>query len=763
MFVGQDIPRVDGVEKVTGQAVYGVDLKMSGMLYGKVLRSPFPHARVVHIDASKAARLVGVKAIVTGKEFPQQPYGTDIKDSYFLAVDKVRYQGEPVAVVAATSEELAAEAASLIEVEYEELDAVFAPLRAMEPDAPLVHQDLASYHHGPSVNPISGTNICNHFRLLHGDIEQGFNDADLVLENSYRFHKAQHCHMEPHAALARAEASGRITIWACTQAPYRQRAELAECLGIPFNKVRVIASRCGGGFGAKGSLKLEPLVALLSLKSNYRPVKMTMTREEEFMASVARHPALVEMKTGVKKDGRLTASRVRMIWDTGAYSEKGEVVSRNAGYSAGGPYQIPHVQVDSYCVYTNTLTCGAFRGFGMPQVSWALEQQIDVLAEELNIDPVQMRQINGAEDGSVSATGEVLRSVGFKDTLNKASRAIAWQEKPSGSYRGKGIASCHKNTATGTSSSAFVKVDEDGTVSVMTSACEIGQGSNTILAQMVAEELGLPLEAVTLVDPDTDITPFDFGTVSSRITFFTGNAVLIAVEEAKERLLELAAQKLEANPKDLRMAEGRVYVEGSPQRGLSLKEIFEPSRRHGLRRGYVLGRGSYTPAGDVLPDPETGQSPRPTAFWMYATHAAEVEVDPETGEVKLTKVTAAHDVGRAINPASCNGQIQGSLGFGIFAALAEELVTHQGKVINPSFLDYQIPTSLDLPEMVIDLVEVAHPDGPYGAKGLADAAVAPTAPAIANAIFNATGIRIYDTPISSEKVFLALREKGRRH
>ena len=761
--MGEDIPRVDGVEKVTGQAVYGVDLKMSGMLYGKVLRSPFPHARIRHIDVSKAARLAGVKATVSGGEFQEEPYGTDIKDSYFLAVDKVRYQGEPVVAVAATTEELAEEAVSLIEVEYEELEAVFDPALAMQPDAPLVHEKLASYHHGPSLNPVSGTNICNHFRLRHGDIQKGFEDADLVLENTYRFHKAQHCHLEPHAALAKAESSGKITIWTCTQAPYRQRAELAESLGMPFNKIRVIASRCGGGFGAKGSLKLEPLVALLSLKSNYRPVKMAMTRTEEFMASVARHPVLVEMKTAVKKDGRLTASQVRMVWDTGAYSEKGEVVSRNAGYSAGGPYQIPHVQVDSYCVYTNTLTCGAFRGFGMPQVTWALEQQIDVVAEELGIDPVQLRVINGVEEGSISATGEVLRSVGLKDTLKKAAQAIAWEEKPPRPNRGKGVASCHKNTATGTSSSAFVKIDEDGTVSVMTSACEIGQGSNTVLAQMAAQELGLPLEAITLVDPDTDITPFDFGTVSSRITFFTGNAVLLAIEEAKERLLELAAQKLEANPEDLSMAGGRVYVKGSPQRGLSLKEIFEPSRRHGLRRGYVLGRGSYTPPDDVLPDPETGQSPKPTAFWMYATHAAEVEVDPETGQINLTRITAAHDLGRAINPASCHGQIQGSLGFGIFAALEEELVTDQGKVINPSLLDYHLPTSLDLPEMVIDLVEVPHPDGPYGAKGLADAAVAPTAPAIANAIFDAIGTRIYDTPITAEKVFLALKAKRRRN
>ena len=761
-LVGKSIPRVDGFEKVTGQAIYGMDFKLPGMLCAKVLRSSHAHARIVRIDTSPARRLPGVRAVVTGKDVPLNLYGAVIKDTRFMALDKVRYMGEAVAAVAALDEEVAQEALALIDVEYQPLPAMFDPREAVKPEALLIHERVQDYRCGPDVWPEPDSNICQHLKVRKGNIEHGFAAADFVFEDNYYDHRVQHCPMEPHAVVAKLEPSGRIIVWSNTQAPARERAGLAEAFGLPLSKIRVIGTYVGGGFGNKTFVVVEALACALALKTRGRPVKLILTREEIFCSTVTKHPCYVRVKTGVKKDGSFTAREVTAIYDTGAYSEKGEWVARNAGLAAAGPYKLANIKIDSYCVYTNKVCSGPFRGFGDTQVTWAGEQQVDKIARELGIDPLAIRLLNADEEGSKSATGEVLKSVGLKQTLEQATHNLGWTRNKLEPYQGLGLACVHKNTNPGTSSGALVMVHEDATASVLTSSVDSGQGCKTVIAQIAAEELGLPVEAISISTPDTDVTPYDFGSVSSRTTFYMGNAVLEAAREARDRILELAGDQLEANPADLELAHGRIFVRGNPERGVTLFDLFLPHRHSGMRKGYVLGRGTYTSLNEKPLDRETGQSPKPTAFWMYATHAAEARVDPETGEVTLIKIAAAHDLGKAINPAGCDAQVQGSIAFGVGSTLYEEMVLEAGKVVNPNLMDYMLPTSLDMPQLLPSVVEVGHEDGPYGAKGLADAAICPVPAAIGNAVANAIGVWIHDSPITPEKVLNALRSKKER-
>lgn len=748
--VGKSFPGPDSLDKVTGRSLYGVDVKLPGMLYGKILRSPYPHARIIKTDTDKARALSGVKAVLTAKEFAGGRYGVGIKDQTLFPQDRVRFAGDAVAAVAAVDEERAEEALSLISVEYQELPSVFDPEEAIKKSAPLVHEGLPSYWHLPHVNPIPGTNICNYFKLRKGDVAQGFRNSDLVLENTFKSQMVHHAYTEPHACLARFDPSGKVTVWTNTQAPYRVRQNLADALQIPLGSVRIIATKVGGGFGGKIPAELEPYAAALSMATG-RPVKLVMTRAEEFIASTVRHPAVIKIKTGLKADGTFLACEIEVLWDTGAYSKHGPFVSRYAGYSASGPYKIPNVNIDSYCLYTNNVTAGAFRGFGLAQTGWALESQMDLVAKELGMDPLEFRLKNVLQEGDVSATGEVMHSVGAKECLEKAARSLGWTQNS-----GQGLALIYKFTAPFSSSCAYVKVNEDGSMGLMTSAMDVGQGSNTILAQIAAEELGVEPDQVALASPDTETTPYDYGTLSSRITFHTGNAVRMAAADAKEQLLRLAAEKLEASPSDLTIKKGRVHVRGSPERAISLAELAALS--HTFKHGPVLGRGSFFSDDVILLDPETGQSAKPTEYWKYSAQAAQVEVDRETGEVHLLRLTASVDAGRAINPRNVQGQIEGAAVMGVGAALLEEMALDKGRVINPSFMDYNLPTALDAPKMEPIIVEVPHKDGPFGAKGVGEGGTPPTAPAVANAIANAVAVRIKELPITSEKVWKALKE-----
>jgi len=756
--VGTSVPRIDAVEKVTGRAVYGPDLKLPGMLHGKVLRSPLPHARILNVDTSKAEQLPGVKAVVTGKDLTGR-YGLIIQDQPAYCLEKVRYIGDPVAGVAAVDLDTAEEALELIKVDYEELPAVFDPLKAMEPNAPLVHEELGSYFHGPVFFPVAGTNTCNHFKLRKGDVEEGFRQSDFVIENTFTTSMVQHCHLEPHISIAKFEPSGQVTIWSSTQHPYTVRREVARFLKLPINRVRVIVTCLGGGFGGKVMLKVEPLCLALAMKvKNYRPVKIILTREEEFYAtSVVRHPSIIQIKAGVRKNGTLMALKTKIVFDTGAYADVGPVVTRSVGMSISGPYRIPNLWGDAYCVYTNKPIAGAFRGFGIPQFMWAMDSQMDILAKEIGMDPVEFRLKNALEEGDVSATGQILHSVGIKECIRQATQAIGWRKK-TGKYHGQGMGTLYKMTQTPSSSAAFVKLSEDGSVEVLSSTVDMGQGSNTVLAQIAAEELGVEVKNVKVVSPDTSVTPFDHGTASSRSTFHMGNAVKQAAADAKKQLLEMAAEQLEVKPEDLEARGGFLYVKGSSGKGIPISSI-----RMGITYGKgkpIIGRGTFSVPEATPLDQETGQGAYPSVFWLYGAQAAEVEVDPSTGKVEVLKVAAAHDLGRVINPLNCEQQIEGAVVTGVGTALMEELIIREGKPVNTNFRDYRIPTALDAPEVSSVFVEATHKEGPYGAKGVGEPALAPTAAAIGNAVYDAIGVRIKDLPITPEKILKALKEKA---
>ena len=760
--IGRSPVRLDAWEKVTGRTVYVVDLKLRGMLYAKVLRSPLPHARIARVDAEKAKTLVGVAAVITGRDFPSL-YGATIQDQHFLAIEKVRFVGDPVAAVAAIDPDTAEEALSLIKLELEPLPALFDPVESMGPEAVLIHKDLSLYALAPGIFPIGGTNICNHFKLRKGDTEKGFKESEMVLEDTYTTQMVQHAHLEPHASIAQVDHSGKITVWSNTQTPHFNRKALATALHLPLNKVRIIGASVGGGFGGKSYLKAEPICVALALKTRGRPVKLVYTREEEFGSAPVRHPTRTRCKTGMKKDGTWLAQEMEVIFDTGAYADIGPRVCRNAGFSATGPYKIPNVRIDSYCVYTNKPVGGAFRGFGIPQVTWAVESHIDRAAEKLGIDPVELRLKNAAEEGSLSATGQVLHSVGLKETLRQAAERIGWgrDQKP---FRGKGIACMHKSTVTPSSSAAYVRLNEDASATLICSAVEMGQGASTALAQIVSEEISIPVEKISVIFPDTDVSPYDMATVSSRSIFFVGNAVRRAAADAREQLLEIAADILEADVRDMEIRSGKVFVRGVPKKALAISEIplgeafYVGTRGRGKGRP-VLGRGIFDVRDATALDPETGQGKNPSAFWMYATQAAEVEVDPRSGRVKVLRIASAHDVGKPINPCLIEGQIQGALAMGIGTTLFEQMELEEGNVMNPSFVDYRIPTALDVPQMIPIIVEEPHRQGPYGAKGLGEPALAPTAAAIANAIYAASGVRIKDLPITPEKILEGLEKR----
>jgi carbon-monoxide dehydrogenase large subunit len=760
-MIGKKITRVDALEKVLGQAIYSADLSFSHLLWAKILRSPYPHARIVDVDASRARKHSGVKALITGKDLTADAnYGPYIADQSIVARDIVRYPGEPVAAVAAMDKESAEEALELIRVEYEELPPVLDPERALEPDAGLVHPDLGNYRRYAAVQAVAGTNICNIFKIRSGDVDKGLASAYRVYSDRFSAHRVHHCPLEVHHAIAQVDGRGKVTIWASNQGPFAMRRIIADSLGLAYNQVRVIVPLVGGGFGSKNYPTVEPIAVALARETHGRPVRLEVTREEEFCATTTKLPCNIDIDTGVSKEGIILARKVRMVWDTGAYGTAGPVVAVNAGCAAAGPYRITDVWIDSYCVYTNNPVGGAFRGFGIPAVAWAYESQMDIIAEDLGLDPIEIRMRNAFEAGDISPTGERLVSVGLKDSLHQVSRRLtvsADKGKSANKARGKGVACMFKSSHVPSSSSATLKINEDGSAQLVVAAVEMGQGLKTILTQIVGEVLGLGPDDIMVTDADTDICPYDWATVASRATFFAGNAAKVAAEDARNKLAAVAAEKLEAEPRDLKFEAGRIFVTGSPDKGISLADTAYYG--HYLKGGPIIGTGTCVVEDATFLDPDTGQGARPGAFWMYATQVAELEVDLETGHVQVTRLVAAHDVGRAINPWLCEQQIQGALVMGLSTTLNEELVLDNGRPVNASFSDYSVIGSTGVPMLEPIIVEAPQPDGPFGAKGLGEPGLAPTAAAIANALYDAIGVRIKDLPITPEKVLRAIRAK----
>ncbi|MCC6197523.1 MAG: xanthine dehydrogenase family protein molybdopterin-binding subunit [Burkholderiales bacterium] len=758
--VGTRTLRGDAIDKVTGTWSYGMDFALPGMLYAKVLRSPYPHARIVSVDTRRARALAGVRAAITGADLPYL-FGSAVRDEPFLARGKVRYAGEPVAALAAISEEISREAIDLIDVEYEELPAVFDPLEAMQPGSPLVHEDHTAYEMEGTFTRCTGTNIIGHTKLRRGDIEQGFRDSDFVFEDIFTTQYVQHCSMEAHVSVAQVATDGAVTVWSSCQSPYNLLRDLSKALGLPYSMVRVIATGVGGAFGAKMYLRSEPLTVALAMRTGGKPVKYAHMRDEEFIGAVVKHPAHLTVKTGVKRDGTLVARKMTAVYNTGGYADAGPQVARNATFSGTGPYRIPHVWIDSYSVYTNNPIGGAFRGFGVPQATWAHESQMDMIAHRLGIDPAEMRMRNLYDLGDSTCTGELLyTSVGVKDTLRRA-LAVSDNATPLPApaspklARGRGLATMHKLTNTPSNSSAIVKMHQDGTINLLCSSVELGQGIYTVYRQIVAERLGVPIEHIRIGPADTHYTPYDQSTSGSRSVFHMGNAMLRAADDLAYRLCVFASPLLGVPVEGLEFRDGGVVPTGG-DRLITAKEIIE--KTFGARGSTVQGEGRFAPPGTQPPDKETGQTAKMSAFWMYATHVADVEVDVETGQVKVLRMVAVHDAGTIINPDGAEGQIEGGVVQGLGAALCEEMLVRDGIVTNPSFAEYKIPTAMDVSEIVPVLVEAPHADGPYGAKGLAEPALAASPPAIANAIFNATGARITSLPITPEKVLQALRQ-----
>jgi len=756
-FVGKNVPKIDALEKVLGKAIYINDIPFPGMLYGRILRSSYPHARVIGIDVSRAQKAPGVKAVITAEDLPDGRYGPFIKDEPVLARTKVRYIGEPLAAVAATDPDTAEEALGLIDVEYEELPAVFDPLEAMRPDAPLIHEDLKSYF---CVFPaIQEGNVCSKTTFVEGDVEKGLREADVVVEETFRTHMHHQAYIEPAGAIARRDPSGRFTVWSSSQGIFITQARISESLCIPMSKIRVIAPRVGGGFGGKIETHVQPICVALAERTD-KPVKIILTREEEFSATRPRHPAVVTCKLGVKKDGTIVTKEMVNVLDSGAYSCDGPGVAGFGSLMARGPYRIPNLRIEGYCVYTNKVKTGAFRGFGNPQTGFASESVMDMAAREIGMDPLEFRLKNALNPGDKSLGGQVLRSVGIKECLAKAAEAVDWKEGKKGKYRGRGIASINHISGLLTVS-AFVRINEDGTVALQVGTIDIGQGSDTVLCQICAEELGVPIEEISILTGDTDATPYTWATSASRLTYTGGNAVRRAAQDAKDQLLDLAAGQLGLERETLEIRNKKVFVSEDPDKGLTFQQLGAISCW--AKGGPIIGKESF-----MVEEPAFDRSgfqgfPFGTmTAYIFAAQAAEVEVDVETGQVRIVRGASAHDVGHAVNPQNVEGQIEGGYVQGLGYALTEETIVDGGKVINPSFADYKILPAVDVPDLKSIIVEAYDETGPFGAKGVGEPGLVGVAPAVANAIFDAIGVRITELPITPEKVLNGIRSRNLR-
>ncbi len=772
--VGKSVPRVDAFEKVTGAAKYVDDMAFGpGLLYGKIVHSPVAHALIKRIDVSAALALPGVKAVVTGQDNPTH-LGLYLKDRYIFAYDRVRYVGESVAGVVAVSEEIAEQAAKLIQVEYEELEPVFDPFQGAQPGAPLIHPDLGQYAVVPFIFPEPGTNISEHFKLRKGQVsDAGIADAvwaqcAVIVEDTFTLPQIQHAPIETHVAVAQWDASGQVTLWAASQSPFAQRDILAQSLGIPHGNMRVISPYVGGGFGGKAGISIEANVVLMAKAVQGRPVKVRMTREEEFVATNVRQSLVGQYKIGCDAAGNLLAMQVAYYFGGGAYNDYGVNIARAAGYSCSGPYDVPNIKGDSYCVYTNHPIGSAMRGFGMPEIHWGLEQIMDRLAEQMQMDPADFRTRNCVRTGDNILTGMTMPNVDLPQCIEKVKAAIEWgREKPaSASYkrRGQGLAIMWKAPAMppNPGSSAIVRFNEDATLNVYVSGQEIGQGAFTIAAQMAAEALGIPYEWVRVsANPvDTKYSPYEWQTVASRLTWSMGNAVKLAAEEARRKILDIVAQYWDEDPADLDIKQG-VVISYKSEREQPLQKMVVyglPNENYeGWQGGPIVGTGKFMPTYVTGLDPDTGQGTRAVVHYTVGAQAVDLEVDTETGQIDVLKIASAYDVGKAINPDLVMTQIEGGAVHGMSSAFEGLSFDAQGRPRNASFVDYKIATAVDAPrEIHGDIVETALEDGPWGARGVGEHVMVQTAPAIANALYRALGARFNHLPLSAEKIFLAL-------
>ncbi len=742
--VGQRVTRVDALDKTTGSARYTADINLPGLLHAKIKRSPHANARVISIDTSLAELLPGVKAVLTCFSVPRklhagqpEPRASSLVPDQYILTDTPCFRGDGVAVVAAVSEDVADEALDLIRVEYEVLPAVFDPEQALLPNAPSVHGTERNLVMPPAI-------------IASGNVDEGFAEADLIFEGRYTTSRHVPAFMEPYVCICRPESDGNLTVWSSTQAPFMVRGSLSEVLGIPMSNIRVLSEHMGGGFGAKQDLYQMEYLTVLLARQTMKPVKMEFTRAETFIAGRSRHPVVIELKQGVKRDGTLTARKARFISNSGAYGSHGPGVTWVGSSMLGSLHKCPNIFIEGLCVYTNVPIAGAFRGYGAPQAYFALETQMDEIAEALQIDPIELRLKNLFKVGDIGPAGTPFESVELGECLRRGAERIGWKNRqkvgssPGPIKQGMGFA-CQLHSATAYPdtrevASALVVLSEDGTVQLRIGAADLGTGAKTVLAQITAEELGVRYEDVRVVAGDTDSVPYDLGAYASRTTFIVGGAAQRAAAKAKEQVLSLASQKLGVETNELEVLAGIIWVKNTPERRVSFQELLTPVR--GERISIIMGQGEFSPRND----------------YSFAAQFAEVEVDIETGLTRVLRLVAVHDIGKAINPASAEGQVEGGLHQGLGYALMEDMVVDpiSGRTMNPNFVDYKLFTAEDMPEMQVDFIESGDKIGPFGAKGVAEDSVCPTAPAILNAIYNATGVRIKDLPASAEKILAGL-------
>ena len=747
--IGQSVVRGEGPDKVTGKSIYAADVSLPGMLWGKVLRSPFPHAKIVNIDTSAAKAVPGVRAVITGADLPDSLVGRRLRDMPVLARDVVRFVGEKVAAVAADTEEAAEEALLLIDVEYEELDAVFDSHDAMEADAPTLHSGMSGYEGLPQ--PESDVNnVFAHITWGKGDVEQGFAEADLVFEHTFNAQLMHQAYIEPHACVVSAEPTGQVQTWVNNKDPYALREQLAAVWGIDEERIVLHPCSIGGDFGGKGSFMDVPLCYYLSLHSG-RPVKMVMDYIQELMAANPRHPATMTIRSGVKRDGTLVARQARVVFDSGAYGAfKPTVYLRGADHLCG-VYRIPHARIDSYMVYTNNVPKGHMRSPAKPQVVFAVEAHTDLIARELGMDPYQFRQKNLLREGDASPVGHVWQDIRAEETLSRAADAIGWETPKvdnAGTLTGKGLAITDLSQGVGRFA-AKISMNSTGRPTLHMAFWDTGTGSHTVLRQMVAQELSVPVDEVDIELLDTSEMPFSSGSGGTRVTYTAGQAVVGAARELRRKLLNAAAPLLDSPEEDVSLQSGRVVVGPSPLR---------PAYYRTINIGEVV---AHVGDGTIVAEYEFASEPPDVT--SFCAQAAEVEVDAETGAVTVKRLVSAHDVGAILNPLIHQGQVEGGVIQGLGYALMEELQTEDGHISTVSFGDYKIPTIADVPELVTVLVEGKNGPAPYRSKGIGESANIPVAAAIANAVADAIGTPVPSLPLTAEKVLRALRarESGR--
>ena len=745
--VGRSVKRTDMEEKVTGSAQFAGDLALPGMLHGKIKRSTIAHATIKRIDTSKALALAGVKAVLTHETVPRvlhygspHPRSASVTKDQYILDSKVRFWGEGVAAVAATSEEIAEAALELIEVEYEPLPAVFTVEDAERRGAPRIHD-----------NGLPGNLVVPPVLFKRGDIDNGFAQADIVVEGWYEGGRPTPAYMEPNVCVCQWDGAGKLTAWTSTQSAFMVRGTLADVLGVPLGKVRVICGHMGGGFGAKQDLFQHEFLCALLARQTRRPVRIEFTRKETFLSGRSRHPCKIWLKQGFKRDGTITARQAECVFNSGAYGSHAPGVTAVGTSALTSLFRCENVHLVGRCVYTNAPIAGAFRGYGVVQTYYALDIQMDEAAERLGMDPAALKLKNAVREGDIAPSNHAIVGHGLEDCIRRGIEEAGWRKRPravSGAkHRGWGMG-CEMHGSSAypgikEQGNAIVKMNEDGSVTLLTGAAGLGTGAHTALSQIVAEELGLPFEDISVVHGDTDIVPWDIGAFASHTTYMVGRAAQMAAAEVRGKLLDRAAEQLEVSPADLEITDGFICVLGVPGRGKSVRECVAPSL--GIPAAHLVGAGTYMP----------------TKSYSFGAHFVEVEVDTGTGQIEVCQVIAVHEIGKVIHPVAASGQIEGGIQQGIGHTLTEnyEIDLKDGRSLNASFVDYKMPLSMDMPPIRTIILETApDPGGPYGAKGIGEDPIIAIGPAIANAIYDAIGVRFRHYPITPEQVLKELRK-----